>query len=220
MEPRGGVGGRLVVGLAAWCATALGVWWAHAARWRRATRTDAEWLRTLNDLRSLASRKNAVRGQCAAIVVKGGTIRSWGYARSLVRAKRPSAKANERTDLHAEADAVTAAALNGISLDGCTLYCTIMCCRSCFALVAAAGITRVVTPAASCESVRVSHGEHNLLVAECHAIDVCDTAVMPPYEPVTEVPLLPALRRRIPQSADGVEAWTRPAGMGASGARH
>lgn len=49
--------------------------------------------------------------------------------------------------VHAEANAVANAARTGTSLLGGTLYCTLLPCSSCAALVAQAGITRVVAPA-------------------------------------------------------------------------
>lgn len=189
----------------------LGRWWASRCLENAtpavspspaATAEDDAWLRALNALRSLASRKNAVRGQCAAIVVVGGEIRSWGYARSLMRAKRAGTRASDRADLHAEADAVTAAALNGVSLEGGTLYCTIVCCRACFALVAGAGIARVVTPGATSEGA-TTQAEYNAAIASGLGIEVCDSAVMPPYAPVSDCSFLPKLRRRIP--GGGVE---------------
>lgn len=195
--------------------TLIGSWWLlRAGLGRRAARSaqpgaslvpparpaapsDAEWLRALNALRSLASRKNAVRGQCAAIVVKDGEIKSWGYARSLVRAKRAGSRGSDRADLHAEADAVTAAALNGVCLEGGTLYCTIVCCRACFALVAGAGITRVVTPGVTGVGA-LAHAECNAAIGAVLGIEICDDAVVPPYEPVSDDGFLPKLRRRIP----------------------
>jgi dCMP deaminase len=168
--------------------------WRH---WRTSDpQTDAEWLRLLNNTRSLTSHRSAVSGQCAAVIVRDGRILSWGWARSLVRAKRPGKRASDRTDLHAEADAITAAARNGISLDGATLYCTIMCCRSCFALVTGAGITRVVTPPAVNHGYQVMHGEVNAEIADLYGMEVCDDAVLPPYEKVPDDSFLPALKRR------------------------
>jgi deoxycytidylate deaminase len=164
-------------------------------------RTDTGWLVALNDLRSLASYKNAVRGNCAAIIVKDGRILTWGYARSLVNGKRERSKATDRTDLHAEADAITAAALNGVALQGSTLYCTIVCCRACFRLVAAAGIERIVTPPAPNQGYIHSNVVPSAEIASSFHIEVCDDAELPPYAPVSDRSFLPHLTRRIPRGA-------------------
>lgn len=46
--------------------------------------------------------------------------------------------------VHAEANAVAAAARNGVSLSGSTAYVTHPCCSQCAALLVQAGVTRVV----------------------------------------------------------------------------
>lgn len=46
--------------------------------------------------------------------------------------------------VHAEANAVSAAARNGVSLHGSTAYVTHPCCAQCAALLAQAGVRRVV----------------------------------------------------------------------------
>ncbi|KAJ1633778.1 hypothetical protein T492DRAFT_537645 [Pavlovales sp. CCMP2436] len=160
--------------------------------------TDAEWLVQLNNCRSITSHGNAVRGQCAALVVRDGRVLSWGFARSLLRASRAGKKGQDHADLHAEADAICAAALNGISLEGATIYVTIMCCRSCFALVAGAGISRVVTPPAPSASYTAANAEHNKLIADALGIEICDDAIMPAYQRDPCPRFLPSLTRRIP----------------------
>ena len=45
---------------------------------------------------------------------------------------------------HAEANAIGYAARKGISVEGCTLYCTTRPCLECAKLIVAAGIARVV----------------------------------------------------------------------------
>lgn len=154
----------------------------------------------LNRLRSHASRRNAVRGQCAAIVVRDGDILTYGFARSLVADKRVNKKPTHRTDLHAEADAVVTAAMNGVALEGATLYCTIVCCRTCFALAAGAGIKRIVTPPppGGDQGYYRSHGRLNAEIARAHHIQVCAELPMPAYEPVCDDSFLPRIRRLTP----------------------
>ena len=47
---------------------------------------------------------------------------------------------------HAEINAITNAARNGVSLEGCTLYCTLAPCSDCAKAIIQAGIVQVITP--------------------------------------------------------------------------
>jgi cytidine deaminase len=46
--------------------------------------------------------------------------------------------------MHAEMDAITSAARKGVSIKGCTLYCTTLPCHECARLIIGAGISRVI----------------------------------------------------------------------------
>ncbi len=48
------------------------------------------------------------------------------------------------TVIHAELNAILHAARQGVSVKGATLYTTLSCCTACSAMIAQAGITRVV----------------------------------------------------------------------------
>mmetsp|Transcript_17529 Transcript_17529/g.30083 ORF Transcript_17529/g.30083 Transcript_17529/m.30083 type:complete len:260 (+) Transcript_17529:149-928(+) len=49
-----------------------------------------------------------------------------------------------KSDVHAEANAICAAARHGVALQGCSIYITMPPCRACFGLLQAAGIKRCV----------------------------------------------------------------------------
>lgn len=53
-------------------------------------------------------------------------------------------KVTNKFTLHAEQNAISYAAKNGISLDGCTMYITTSPCPDCSKLIAQSGINRVV----------------------------------------------------------------------------
>ena len=48
------------------------------------------------------------------------------------------------TVIHAELNAILHAARQGVSVKGATLYTTLSCCTACSAMIAQAGVTRVV----------------------------------------------------------------------------
>eukprot|EP00200_Dunaliella_tertiolecta_P012684 CAMPEP_0202374310 /NCGR_PEP_ID=MMETSP1127-20130417/5157_1 /ASSEMBLY_ACC=CAM_ASM_000462 /TAXON_ID=3047 /ORGANISM="Dunaliella tertiolecta, Strain CCMP1320" /LENGTH=332 /DNA_ID=CAMNT_0048971445 /DNA_START=1558 /DNA_END=2556 /DNA_ORIENTATION=+ len=52
---------------------------------------------------------------------------------------------SHKSDVHAEANAVCAAARKGLKLEGAAAYITMPPCRSCFGLLQAAGISRIIT---------------------------------------------------------------------------
>lgn len=51
---------------------------------------------------------------------------------------------SRKNEIHAEMNAILAAAKSGISLDGCTLYTTLSPCPDCCKNIAATGIKRIV----------------------------------------------------------------------------
>ena len=50
----------------------------------------------------------------------------------------------KNTVIHAELNAILHAARQGVSVKGATLYTTLSCCTACSAMIAQAGVTRVV----------------------------------------------------------------------------
>ena len=50
----------------------------------------------------------------------------------------------KNTVIHAELNAILHAARQGVSIKGATLYATLSCCTACSAMIAQAGVTRVV----------------------------------------------------------------------------
>ena len=50
----------------------------------------------------------------------------------------------KNTVIHAELNAILHAARQGVSIKGATLYTTLSCCTACSAMIAQAGVTRVV----------------------------------------------------------------------------
>lgn len=88
------------------------------------------------------------RARVGAVLTKEGRAISWGYNGAppgvahcvhLADSEEPCLVAT-----HAEANAVSFAARQGISTEGGTLYVERSPCRSCAALIIAAGIERVV----------------------------------------------------------------------------
>lgn len=82
------------------------------------------------------------------IIDQARTIRATGYngfPRSVTdaRARLDDRATKHRFTVHAEANAVAAAARAGTSLRGCTAIITHPCCSQCAALLAQAGITAV-----------------------------------------------------------------------------
>ena len=97
----------------------------------------------------VAKRSTCQRSQVGALVVRGGRPISCGY-------NGPVSGAPECKDLegclgaecdrsiHAELNSILFAAKAGISVDGCTLYCTLSPCIKCAQAIVNAGIKRVV----------------------------------------------------------------------------
>ena len=98
----------------------------------------------------VASRSTCDRRMVGAVIVKDKTILSTGYNGSI----RGLPHCDEVGHLmegghcirtvHAEANAIVQAAMNGVSIKGATLYTTASPCWNCFKLIANAGIKRIV----------------------------------------------------------------------------
>jgi dCMP deaminase len=91
------------------------------------------------------------RAQVGALIVRNGRIISTGYNGSPpgqphcidVGCQEKVVPGCTRA-IHAEANAIVYAARAGISTDAATMYCTHSMCATCAAIVASAGIVRVV----------------------------------------------------------------------------
>lgn len=104
----------------------------------------------------VATRSTCIRRQVGCVMVKDRHIVACGYNGSPRKAPhcldigcaRSGLQSGERLDLcravHAEANAVTQAAMHGISLKGATAYVTIRPCAGCMRLLIQAGVERVV----------------------------------------------------------------------------
>jgi dCMP deaminase len=100
------------------------------------------------------------RKQVGAVIVRDGRCISWGYNGAPPGLphcsenlhgwigdeelwERSKGNIGCRNATHAEANAIAAAAKQGISTDGAELYVTVSPCESCARLIIAAGIVRV-----------------------------------------------------------------------------
>lgn len=98
--------------------------------------------------RLMSYRGTCRRGQHACIITQNNRVVSSGYNGSII----PKWVCKEQCDInhkcthavHAEANAIAAAAREGISLKGATLYCTANPCFECAKLIIQAGIKVVV----------------------------------------------------------------------------
>lgn len=104
--------------------------------------------------RETARRSTCLRKQVGAVLTVSNRIVAAGYA-GAARGRPhcidpgvgcltgPDGTGCVRT-VHAEINAVLNAALNGVSTDGATLYCTLSPCMSCLLMLCNAGIERIV----------------------------------------------------------------------------
>lgn len=97
----------------------------------------------------LAKRSTCIRSKVGALVVRGGRIISTGYNGPVSGAPLCSEVggclgAGCNRSIHAELNAILFAARAGISVEGCTLYCSLSPCLHCAQAIVNAGITRVV----------------------------------------------------------------------------
>lgn len=99
--------------------------------------------------RIVAKRSTCQRSKVGALIVRGGRPISCGYNGPVSGA--PECKeidgclgAGCDRSIHAELNSILFAAKAGISVDGCTLYCTLSPCIKCAQAIVNAGIRRVV----------------------------------------------------------------------------
>ncbi len=112
------------------------------------------FIRVLAELRR---ESKCVSRQVAALIVKDGRIISTGYNGTLKGApnccdvhdgdsfdREEHHKWSLMNEIHAEQNAIAVAAKSGISLDGCTCYCSLQPCNTCLLLLIQAGIREIV----------------------------------------------------------------------------
>jgi dCMP deaminase len=105
----------------------------------------------MNIARVVATRATCDRKHVGAVLVRDKTILSTGYngsIRGLPHCSGPGGHMMEdghcvRT-VHAEANAIIAAAKNGVAIDGATIYTTASPCWPCFKLIGNSGARRIV----------------------------------------------------------------------------
>ena len=105
--------------------------------WVDSKSSDENWL----DLAYMLSRNSvAIDGHMGCCIVKGKDV--------LVESRNHGLYEEFRSDVHAEASAICAAAKDGVSLRNSTLYVTRAPCARCYKLIAETGIEKVVAPTA------------------------------------------------------------------------
>lgn len=106
----------------------------------------------------VAQRSTCIRRKVGAVAVSNKRILATGYngappnmshctAETCIRAVEhiPSGQALERCKaIHAEANLLVQAAIHGVSLHGCTVYCTTAPCTGCTKLLIGIGCKRIV----------------------------------------------------------------------------
>jgi dCMP deaminase len=110
----------------------------------RITRTELYLqMAKLNSLRGTCK-----RGQNGAIITQNNRVVSTGYNGSIIKKWVCSEQCDTTHKcthaVHAEANAIAAAAKEGIKLDGSTIYCTSSPCYDCAKLIIQAGIKVIV----------------------------------------------------------------------------
>jgi len=104
----------------------------------------------MNIAKEVATRSTCSRKHVGAVIVRGKTILSTGYNGS-VRGLPHCDEADHMMEdghcvrtIHAEANAIIQAAVNGTRIEGGAVYVTASPCWSCFKMIANAGIQRIV----------------------------------------------------------------------------
>jgi len=109
-------------------------------RWERWKSSDENWL----DLAYLVARASEAKdGHMGCCIVRDPHGREPSLVSTTINC---GIYGRYRSDLHAEAAAVSDCARRGEKLEGCTLYVTRAPCPRCHCLIATAGIRRVVAP--------------------------------------------------------------------------
>lgn len=104
----------------------------------------------MNIAREVATRATCDRKHVGAVIVRDKTILSTGYNGSVRGLPHCDEVGHMMEDghcvrtIHAEANAVIQAAVNGTSIDLATIYITASPCWSCFKMIANAGVRRIV----------------------------------------------------------------------------
>jgi len=104
----------------------------------------------MNIAREVATRSTCERKFVGAVIVRDKTILSTGYNGSVRGLAHCDEVGHMMEDnhcvrtIHAEANAVIQAALNGTAIQGATIYVTASPCWSCFKMIANSGIRRIV----------------------------------------------------------------------------
>lgn len=97
----------------------------------------------------VASRSTCERKLVGSVVVRDKTILSTGYNGSIRGMPHCSDVGHLLENdhcvatIHAEANAIIQAAMNGVRIDGATLYVTASPCWNCFKMIANAGVRRI-----------------------------------------------------------------------------
>lgn len=110
----------------------------------------------LTVVNALAAQSKCVSRQVGAVIVKDGRIISTGYNGTVSGTKNCceifddsfDAEAHHqwsiKNEIHAEQNAIAMAAKQGISIDGCTCYCSLQPCNTCLLLLIQSGIKEIV----------------------------------------------------------------------------
>lgn len=113
----------------------------------------------LSIVKIIGSRGTCDRGRSGCVIVKDKHILSTGYVGSPIGVEHCDDIGHEMEErlnedgsksehcirtTHAEQNAIVQAARTGISINGATLYCTMVPCYTCIKLIINAGIKRVV----------------------------------------------------------------------------
>jgi dCMP deaminase len=105
----------------------------------------------------MSEMSNCVSYKVGAILVKDGRIISTGYNGTpagyinccekftdySINQRENHHKFSETFEIHAELNAILSAAKNGLSTDGCTLYCTLQPCNDCLKMICNTGIKTI-----------------------------------------------------------------------------
>ncbi len=104
----------------------------------------------MNIARVVATRATCDRKHVGAVLVRHKTILSTGYNGSIRGLPHCSEAGHMMEDghcvrtVHAEVNAITQAAKNGVAIEGATIYTTASPCWPCFKVIANSGCSRIV----------------------------------------------------------------------------
>ena len=100
--------------------------------------------------RAASTRATCDRKHVGAVIVRDRSILATGYNGSVRGLPHCDEVGHEMVDghcrrtVHAETNAITQAARNGVEVRGATVYVTATPCRACFSLLANSGVCRIV----------------------------------------------------------------------------